>query len=42
MKKRGWSKIGLIFVLSISLVLFASFIADEAKRIYDGLVGFIR
>lgn len=39
MKKRVWAKSGLIFVLSLSLLLFASFItrADEVKYIYDDL-----
>jgi YD repeat-containing protein len=39
MKKRGWSKSGIVFLLSISLLLFSSFKAeaDEAKYVYDDL-----
>ena len=39
MIKKGWPKIGFIFVLSISLLLLGFFIAnaEEAKYIYDEL-----
>jgi hypothetical protein len=32
MKKRGWSKSGLVFVLSLSLLLFVSFIGFVTRE----------
>ncbi len=39
MKKKCWPRVGLIFILSISLLLSSSFLAraEEAKYVYDEL-----